>query len=304
MKRRILDDVINTISYNTYKTRRIVISILNKKDTLMSMNEECRFRITDNNYADLIVDYTGDLQTVQERFEDECIHPITARHAVVYVPVERITRETVIELGYGAFPSCFGLADTTSLEASGILRIQILPTFALRGAGTLIGVLDTGVQYTNKLFQNADGTTRIVSIWDQTIDSGNYPYETFYGTEYTREQINQALSSEEPLSIVPSTDVNGHGTLMAGIAGGSLDEENDFVGVVPDAEFVVVKLKEAKNFIRNFFEIPEDATCFQETDIMQGVNYLYNVAREQGKPIAMCIGIETSQGGHDGRGGT
>lgn len=266
------------------------------------MNEECRFQIISNDYADFIVDYSTDPGNIGIRYGTECINPISIRNAVVHIPINRLGNNSMLEFGYASFPSCFGLADTSSLEASGINRIQSLPSFELRGQGVLIGIIDTGIDYTNKIFQNADGTTRIVSIWDQTIESDNYPEEYFYGTEYTREQINQALMNEDPYSIVPSIDEIGHGTLLAGIAAGSRDEENEFIGVVPDAEFIVVKLKQAKQYLRSFFAIPRDAICYQENDIMLGVKYLEELARSLGRPIAICIGLGTSQGGHDSRG--
>lgn len=268
----------------------------------MLMNEECRSQITSNEYVDFIFEISLTIENLEQRFPTECIHLMSSRFAAVYFARNRITRQTIDEFGYGAYPSCFGLTDISNLEASGIIRLQALPTFALRGSGILIGIIDTGIQYTNRAFLNADNTTRIVSIWDQTIESDNFPETFYYGTEYSREQINQALSSEDPLSVVPSTDENGHGTLLAGIAAGSLDEENNFVGVVPDAEFVVVKLKQAKPCLRNFFSIPEEAICFQETDLMQGLRYLYEMSRSLNRPIAICIGVGTSQGAHDGRG--
>lgn len=268
----------------------------------MLMNEECRSQITSNEYIGFIFGISLTIENLEQRFPAECIHIMSQRYAVVYFARNKITRQTIDEFGYGAYPSCFGLTDISSLEASGIIRLQALPSFALRGSGILIGIIDTGIQYTNKAFLNADNTTRIVSIWDQTIESDNFPETFYYGTEYSREQINQALSTEDPLSVVPSTDEIGHGTLLAGIAAGSLDEENNFVGVVPDAEFIVVKLKQAKPCLRNFFSIPEEATCFQETDVMQGLRYLYEKSRSLNRPIAICIGIGTSQGAHDERG--
>lgn len=266
------------------------------------MTEECIAQITDNNYADLILQYTIGIDALQEQYQSECIHELSSSFLVMHIPTSRITNESINEFGYSAFPSCYTVVETSSLEASGIFRIQALPNFALRGQGTLIGIVDTGIDYTHKAFRNADNTTRIQSIWDQSIQTGNYPVGLFYGTEYTQAQINEALLSEDPLSIVPSTDENGHGTFLAGVAAGSTDEENDFTGVVPNAEFVIVKLKEAKSYLKSFFQIPQESLCYQENDIMFGIRYLYEVAQSLGRPIAICIGLGSNQGGHDGRG--
>lgn len=266
------------------------------------MTEECMAQIMDNNYADFLVEYTIGMERLQEQFQTECIHEISPRYVVIHIPINRITNESINEFGYSAFPSCYTIVDTSSLEASGIFRIQTLPNFALRGQGTLIGIVDTGIDYTHKAFRNADNTTRIYSIWDQSIQTGPFPEGFFYGTEYTQTQINEALSNENPLSIVPSTDENGHGTFLAGVAAGTTDEENNFTGVVPNAEFVVVKLKEAKPYLKSFFQIPQEALCYQENDIMFGIRYLYEVSQELGRPIAICVGLGSNQGGHDGSG--
>ena len=86
----------------------------------------------------------------------------------------------------------------------------------------------------------ADGTSRIVSIWDQTIQTGTPPPRLYYGTEYKREEINRALQSEDPLSIVPTQDESGHGTFMAGIAAGNNDQQHDFTGAAPFSEIVMI----------------------------------------------------------------
>ena len=90
----------------------------------------------------------------------------------------------------------------------------------------MIGIIDTGIDYTSPLFRRADGTTRIVGIWDQTITSDTEPqavsgFQPFYGTVYIQDDINNALRLRNPYELVPSRDTNGHGTFLASIAGGS-----------------------------------------------------------------------------------
>ena len=266
------------------------------------MTEECRKKITDSQYADFIVNYNGDMRKF-DIFGSDCINIINYEFGIVHVPTSSLTRYSIGDYGYTVIPKCFGLTDSTSLEASGVARVQNLPNFALRGQGILVGIVDTGIDYRDNIFINADNTTKIVSIWDQTIDSENaYPTDIYYGTEYSRDQINRALQNENPLTIVPSNDDIGHGTFLAGIAAGGEDKKNDFRGVVPDAELVVVKLKKAKNYLKEFFNIPEEALCYQENDIMFGVKYITDVAKKLNRPIALCIGIGTNQGSHDGNG--
>lgn len=265
------------------------------------MTFEDRERIISEDYADLLIPYSGDVSILQD-FQDATIHIIDFFNAVVHVPVQQITNNIIFERGYSAMPTLFGLISQASLEASGVLRLRNIPYFNLRGQGVLIAIIDSGIDYTNPVFINADNTTKIVSIWDQTIFSDNYPSGTFYGTEYTREQINEALQSDNPLDIVPTTDEIGHGTMLAGIAAGNEVPESDFFGVAPDAELVVVKLKQAKRYLRDFFFIPDNVPCYQENDILFALEYINNVAISHNRPMAICIALGSSQGAHDGRG--
>lgn len=265
------------------------------------MIPEERERIISEEYADLIIEYNGDT-SVFDQFPDSTVQIINIQYAFVHVPVSFITQDIVYRMGYGVLPTCFGIISESSLESSGVFQLRNIPVLNLRGQGVLIGVIDTGVDYTNPIFQYADNTTRIVSIWDQTIESNRPPIGRAFGSEFTREQINEALQSEDPLSIVPSMDYNGHGTMIAGIAGGGEVSDSGFFGVAPDAEFVVVKLKPAKKFLRDFLFISENVVCFQETDILLGMLYLYELSISLGRPIVICIALGSSQGAHDGLG--
>jgi subtilisin family serine protease len=264
------------------------------------MTSEEMNRIVSEDYADLLIEYID--ESTLQRFSDYTINPLSIFLSVVHVPIRYITNQTIQELGYGVMPSLLGLVSQASLEASGINRIRSIPNFNLRGQGVLIGIIDSGIDYTNPIFQYEDGTTRIAAIWDQSIVSDNPPTGLVYGTEYIKEQINLALQNENPLSIVPSTDENGHGTMVAGIAGGKEVPESNFYGVAPDAEFVIVKLKPAKRYLKEFFLIPEDAIAYQENDVAFALEYLLDVSSRLNKPMAICIAVDTSQSSHDGRG--
>lgn len=56
------------------------------------------------------------------------------------------------------------------------------------------------------MFLDENGNSRILAIWDQTVQTGIPPEGFKYGSEYRREDINLALRSEDPYSIVPSRD--------------------------------------------------------------------------------------------------
>lgn len=266
------------------------------------MTQEEKFKISSNDYVDLFVIYNRN-QRLLQKYPDTTTHIINTRYAVAYLPANQLTNTFIQQNGYSPIPRIYGLTSEISLEASGVEKLRRLPSFGLRGKGVLIGIIDTGIDYTNPIFIREDNTTKIVSIWDQTIDSKEkYPYETFFGTEYTAEDINQALKSDNPYSIVPSIDEDGHGTMLAGVAAGREVPKSAFSGVVPDSDLIVVKLKEAKKVLKDFFLIPPNVKSYQENDIAWALDYMVKIARKLKRPLAICIGLGSTQGAHDGRG--
>lgn len=263
--------------------------------------EDYRNRIVGEDYADLVVE-TSQVQSILDKIPEAVAIPIHFQISLVTFPVQYFTKRSIVEFGYSPIPSIVGLMSQSSLEASGILMLRNFPAFNLYGKGVLIGIYDTGIDYTNPVFRNADGTTRIVSIWDQTIQSGSPPEGFLYGTEYTKEQINQALQSDDPFEIVPTMDTIGHGTMLAGVAGGNESPENNFYGIATEAEFVIVKLKEAKRYLKEYLCIPMDAVAYQENDFAFALQYLTSVYAKLSRPMAICVGFGASEGPHDGRG--
>lgn len=255
--------------------------------------------MVEEDFADLIVYYL-DTPRKLEKYKGSVIHYINEAFAVVHIPVSQINTKTVNTFGYSVMPKLYGLSSEVSLEASGVDRIRNTPSLNLRGEGVLIGIIDTGIDYTNPVFTKKDGTTKIVSIWDQNINTGNPPYNAPYGTEYNAELINQALASANPAELVPSIDENGHGTMMAAVAAGNENPQANFDGVAPDSDLIIVKLRQAKKYLRDFYFIPEDVLCFQENHIMWGVQYCFQKAKDLKRPLVICLGLGTSQGPHDG----
>lgn len=266
------------------------------------MTEAERYTITSNDYADLLVEY-GDSLELLSSYPNSTVNYINDLFAVVHLPVENMTDHSIGVFGYYSIPACLGLETSTdNFPYPGYSSpTPFTQDLNLKGNGVLVGFLDTGIDYRNPAFRGQDGTTRIVSIWDQTIYSPDaYPKDLYYGTEYLMDTINEALKSSDPLSIVPSMDDIGHGTMLAGLCAGTPNEEYNFSGIAPESEFVIVKLKEAKPYLRQFFKIPPDVVCYQENDIIMGVKYLDGMANKLGKPLVICLGLGTTQSDHTG----
>ena len=243
--------------------------------------------------------YRGE-EYIREVYNPDCYIRIDIMQGVIYQRVQRVTSEVIQKYGFSAIPNVYGLMSEEALEASGVLRIRRQPYLDLYGQGILIAFVDTGIDYTHEAFIRADGLSRIVSIWDQTVEEGEGTGAFPYGRVYSQEQINQALASDAPFEIVPSRDEIGHGTFLAGVAAGNENRSREFSGVAPLSRIIMVKCKQAKQSYRDYYGIPRDVPAFQENDIMAGIAYALSVSERENQPIIICIGMGTSMGNHNG----
>lgn len=262
----------------------------------------CRQLIVSEDVGDFFVEYRGVVGDILGRLGGECLQVINNKYLIMHFKINNLQDVQDYNYVYSSFPKLYGLMDTSNIENIGVNKIRRQSFLSLYGKDVIIGFVDTGIDYRNQIFRNADGTSRILSIWDQTIQTGFLPSGFEYGSEYTNEQLNAALASEDPLLIVPSNDENGHGTILASVAAGNIDDTNEFSGVAPLSDIMVVKLKPAKQMFRNYYFTSENAVAFQENDIIMAVKYLLRRSVDLNKPIVICLGVGTNSGGHDGSG--
>ncbi len=255
---------------------------------------DCRNAVYSNDYYDIMV---SSLDTISG-IATICKQEIADRYMVYYLNRQEVPPLSIGEYNYVNIPKCFTILDQFALEVSGITRVQTQRNLELGGNGILIGFLDTGIAYENQAFRNTDGSSRIVAIWDQSENTMRNPKGFIYGTEYTKEEIDYALTQENPRAYVPQTDEIGHGTKLAAIAAGSADMEHDFIGAAPYADIAVVKLKPAKDYLRDFFFIRKGAVAYQENDIFAAIDYLNQLADKRGQPLVLCIALGSNQGNH------
>ena len=222
------------------------------------------------------------------------------RYIVVYVN-QKYLWDVYEDLGkdFAAFfPRILSPVDTTSNDAFGITKIQNQPFLDLTGRGVILGFVDTGIDYTKNAFKFEDGSTKILSIWDQTIDgprSGNI----YFGARYDAEMINQALMSDNPYSVVPSIDEDGHGTFLASVAGSN--ETGAYIGAAPKASIVAVKLRRANEYYINRYLMPADnPNLYEATDYLLGIKYILDRALELNEPAVICIAMGSNSSGRDG----
>lgn len=262
--------------------------------------ETCRAQILSEDYWDFIISSGGGRARLPLPDQEPCYQNAGEGFEIVYLEQSLVQPLTYQKYLYNSIPKCYALEDMDSLNAAGISQVQYYPSLELMGEGIMVGFIDTGIDYTLDIFRKLDGTTRIAGIWDQTIQTGNTPEGLGYGSAYTEEEINAALKSGNPKELVPTEDTEGHGTYLASVACGGGNVENRFLGAAPESVIAMVKMKPAKQYIRDFYGISQNTKCYQENDIMLGVAYLKNLAASYGMPLVLCVALGTNFGGHTG----
>ena len=240
---------------------------------------------------EVIIKYSGTLGQVREIAES--VVELSNEFAIVTVREDRLEALAGIEaVEYIEKPKRLFFQVENGRRASCMTSVQIRPP-KLYGTGVLVAIIDSGIDYANLDFRNADGTTRIYALWDQTIP-GNPPEGYVQGTEYTQEKINEALQQEnrtERMKIVPSEDRSGHGTAVAGIAAGNGRGSKGarYQGVASESGILVVKLG-----------TPREEGFPRTTELMQAIDYVVKKAQRAGRPVAINISFGNTYGSHTG----
>lgn len=258
-----------------------------------SLNLDVGYNPIDKEWT-LIVQYTGSLEKVRELVSS--VVELQNGYAIITIKEPLISRLTQItEVNYIEKPKRLFFQVANGRRVSCIQAVQST-RLSLYGQGVLIAVIDSGIDYANPDFQNADGMTRIRTLWDQSLipREGETPPEGYaMGVEYTQEQINEALNRQSIIqrqTIVATQDISGHGTAVAGIAAGNgRGSGGVYAGVAPESELIVVKMGNTseEGFPRT-------------TELMQGVDYAVRKAIEYQMPVAINISFGNTYGSHDG----
>lgn len=241
----------------------------------------------ENRTWEFIVKYYGSLSSIQRDFPEVVVEELLEGYGILTIPealVEQVISRPEIE--YVEIPKKLYFADFQARSASCILEVtERYPD--LTGAGVIVAVLDSGIDYTLPHFRRPDGSTRILALWDQGQEkSEQYPPPDGFtmGRLYTKEDIDENLLQAQGLL---STDTTGHGTAVAGLAASSRVE--NYEGVAPESSLLVVKLWN------------EDRTSFpRTTELMRGLSFVAEYAAEQGMPVVINLSFGNSYGSHTG----
>ncbi|HFD0307163.1 TPA: S8 family peptidase [Clostridium perfringens] len=223
-------------------------------------------------YGDNFLRFKNSVDAIGAKVED-----LGYGFGILIIKVNDLNRIIELEgLQYIELPKILYTSAYDSNRASCIPSVW--NNYNLTGEGILVGFLDTGIDYTHNAFKDDEGNTRI-----------EYIYDLENGVVYDKNKINEALKSEDPFSIVPETDLSGHGTHVAGIAcaGGNINFDN--YGVAYKSSIAMVKIT-GENSLR----------AALSTQLMRGLKFLMDKSNEINKPLVVNISLSTNDGSHNG----
>ncbi|MEE1034827.1 MAG: S8 family peptidase [Agathobacter sp.] len=221
--------------------------------------------------------------------EPDKIEIINDQFEIWYYDEGRLPPVSVGVNSYSGIPKCLAVIGTEGLEKSGVFRLQNEFNPGLFGNGVYVAVIDTGVNFALPSFIRNNGTSKVAVLWDQENEQ-----------VYDNSQINAAIRTDDPYEIIPAQDEDGHGTFIAGIICGQENRENDFTGIAPEAQLIVIKLKPAEKELKDFFFIPDEKLVFSEADIMRGIAFAERYASQNNRPMVVCLALGCNNGSHNG----
>lgn len=247
---------------------------------------------------EVIIKYNGNLSELVQKYPQLIVIELLNNYGVLRIPeslIDSVVAEEMVtymekpkQLFYNALDGKRA-ACITSLQAQ-------MPS--LTGKGILVGIIDSGIDYAHPDFLNPDGTTRILSLWDQTIPSDSVtdaspPAGYGFGTLFTANRINEALNAtnpEERFMLCPSQDISGHGTHVTGIAAGNgRASDGVYRGVAYESDLIIVKLG-----------IPGSNSFPSTSLLMMAVDFCIRESLRQNIPLALNLSFGNTYGSHSG----
>ena len=252
--------------------------------------------------------FSNNLEAISKRNNDVKVRTVVSNIATIEAPtstIKQLVKDVDVEYMEASTPLHMELDHSVPETKVNAIRNK----FSLKGKGTIIGIIDGGFDYTHTDLRNNDGSSRIIYMWDQNdYGDGNQPLlgrkpvihdmdnhsisRELYGREYTKADLDEALQKEDPFPYVLQKDDQhpGHGTHVAGIAGGNGNSsKGKYTGMAPEADLIVVK-----------YWSMNDERLGDSNALIDAINYIFQKADEKGKPCCCNISLGNHFGAHDG----
>lgn len=235
---------------------------------------------------ELIIKYSGDFAPIAEIASFYSI--LINNFAVILIEENRLNDLAALpNVEYVEKPKSLFFALEEGRRATCVTALR-LPEYNLFGSGVIIATIDSGLDIFNNDFRNPNGTTRLLSLWDQSIP-GNPPTGYFLGSEYSEYELNNILAASDRTFPIPGEDISGHGTAVMGVAAGNgANSQGRYSGVAPQSRLIVVKLAPT---VEGGFP--------RTTQLMQGVDYAIRKGLELGMPVVVNLSFGNNYGPHN-----
>jgi len=256
-------------------------SNFNEREAIISSSNFIDIYLS-NEYENYVVEYIGNILESINNIDYASILSGLSNFAIIAIKkgmVKDLLKDVPeiinIEKSYAFLVS--DMESDDSIYSYNIINKQGVP---FNGEGVIVGIIGTGIDYLNERFMTVDKKSRVVAIWDQTLEKGRPPETIKFGVEYNKNDIDSAISKKilggNPYEIAAHIDETGEGTAIAGVIGARKLSSGDIMeGIAPNCEFAIVKLKEAKDITieQNYLVNPE-VKLSEITDIGLGISYL------------------------------
>jgi subtilisin family serine protease len=293
----------NHIEEPAYKLRE-----LEMQNSSSLSAEDFNYYYTTENYETFFIEYVGDISAVLANIGYAHVYIIQKFFAILFV--EKGMLNALIE----KVPEIIGVQQNFIYTLSELTinnEISSASDFynhniSFNGEDVIVGIIGTGIDFLNPRFITETGESRVVAIWDQTINTGPSPELFPFGVEYKRDTITEAIKTRDkggsPYEIVPHKDETGHGTALAGIIGGkNLGDGDTLKSIAPNCEFAIVKLDDIKRSTLESVGIDRNTkNVYQGPAIASAINYLYDLQSKLKKPMVVYLPVGSNFGGRDG----
>lgn len=271
-------------------------------------NEEIKKLYAEGNYETYFIEFSGDIVAAFSKIDfggvyvtDKFFAILVVKKGMLNTLVEMVPEITNVQ------PSALYCLSDLSIDNNINKEFMFYDhNIPLNGEGVIVGIIGAGIDYLNPRFTDTLGESRIINIWDQTIEKGPIPKFFPYGTEYSKEDITNAIKAKaiggSPYEVVAHKDENGHGTAIAGIIGGrNLGNDDKFKSIAPNCEFAIVKLAKAQKTTFEVAHMEEPIENVYETiSVASAIRYLSDLQEKLKKPMVVYLPLGTNFGGRDG----
>ncbi|MFQ6998832.1 MAG: S8 family serine peptidase [Blautia sp.] len=256
--------------------------------------------IYSNDYINILIqNYVAQSERYQMLFpESSALLTLNPQYSVLFLERSLLPENLFGAVPFTGLPKLFTPLSTLSLEVSGIVQTQNLYGGGYTGKNVIFGFLDTGIDYRHPAFLHA-ATARAgflpsgIRPTAQARRRRSFPMAVSTTSQISTRRFESRRST---LPVVPVTDPDGHGTYVAGVAGGTPNASAGFLGAAPEADFAVVKLKPAKQNLKDFYLVSTNAPVFEEDDLLSAMRFLNEVAASGRKTTGHLSGTRNESG--------